>query len=101
MRAIGAIVEGPATVGRLASVLSGLAALVVVLAVPVSSAQAGLATDPVPYMGWNTYYGVGGVFNEAMIKSVAGSLVSSGLAATRSSGLTSVGLRGHATAAAS
>ena len=36
--------------------------------------------DPVPYMGWNTYYGVGGVFNEATIKSVAESLISSGLA---------------------
>ena len=33
-----------------------------------------------PYMGWNTYYGVGGGFDEAAIKSVAGSLVSTGLA---------------------
>jgi alpha-galactosidase len=64
----------------LASLVSGLAALVAVLAIPVSSAQATLATVPVPYMGWNTYYGVGGVFNEAAIKSVAGSLISSGLA---------------------
>jgi alpha-galactosidase len=31
-------------------------------------------------MGWNTYYGVGGVFNEDTIKSVASSLVSGGLA---------------------
>jgi alpha-galactosidase len=31
-------------------------------------------------MGWNTYYGVGGTFNEATIKSVASSLISSGLA---------------------
>ena len=38
------------------------------------SAQATLATDPVPYMGWNTYYGVGGRFNEATVKSVASSL---------------------------
>jgi alpha-galactosidase len=35
---------------------------------------------PTPYMGWNTYYGVGGYFNEATIKSVASSLISSGLA---------------------
>jgi alpha-galactosidase len=31
-------------------------------------------------MGWNTYYGVGGVFNEAKVKSVARSLISTGLA---------------------
>src|SRR5947209_3969595 len=31
-------------------------------------------------MGWNTYYGVGGGFNESTIKSVASSLTSSGLA---------------------
>lgn len=39
-----------------------------------------LAMASVPYMGWNTYYGVGGVFDEATIKSVAESLISSGLA---------------------
>jgi alpha-galactosidase len=31
-------------------------------------------------MGWNTYYGVGGSFDEATIKSVADTLISSGLA---------------------
>jgi alpha-galactosidase len=31
-------------------------------------------------MGWNTYYGVGGYFDESTIKSVASSLISSGLA---------------------
>ena len=46
---------------------------------PVSSAEASLATDSVPYMGWNTYYGMGGVFDESTIKSVAESLISSGL----------------------
>ncbi len=78
-RAIRAIIEGRDSVHWLACLLSGLA-VVLVLAVPVSSARAALATDPVPYMGWNTYYGVGGVFNEATIKSVADSLLSSGLA---------------------
>jgi alpha-galactosidase len=80
MNAIEAVVSGRAGRRWLASLVSGLAALVAVLAIPVSSAQATLATVPVPYMGWNTYYGVGGVFNEAAIKSVAGSLISSGLA---------------------
>jgi len=33
-----------------------------------------------PYMGWNTYYGVGGVFDEQTIMSVADALVDRGLA---------------------
>src|ERR1700727_399567 len=32
-----------------------------------------------PYMGWNTYYGVGGVFDEQTILSVARSLLEDGL----------------------
>ena len=38
---------------------------------------AGAAT---PYMGWNTYYGVGGVFDEQTILSVAHALIDRGLA---------------------
>ena len=34
----------------------------------------------VPYMGWNTYYGVGGVFDERTITSVAQALIDRGLA---------------------
>jgi alpha-galactosidase len=34
----------------------------------------------VPYMGWNTYYGVGGVFDEQTILSVAQALLHRGLA---------------------
>ena len=34
----------------------------------------------VPYMGWNTYYGVGGIFDEGTIISVARSLLHRGLA---------------------
>jgi alpha-galactosidase len=34
----------------------------------------------VPYMGWNTYYGVGGIFDERTIISVANSLLHRGLA---------------------
>jgi alpha-galactosidase len=33
-----------------------------------------------PYMGWNTYYGVGGTYNEQTITSVADALVTRGLA---------------------
>ncbi|HEY2656571.1 MAG TPA: PASTA domain-containing protein [Solirubrobacteraceae bacterium] len=62
------------------ALVSGLATLLVVMAIPVGSARATLAPTPVPYMGWNTYYGVGGVFDESTIKSVAESLISGGLA---------------------
>jgi hypothetical protein len=34
----------------------------------------------VPYMGWNTYYGVGGIFDEGTILSVANALLDRGLA---------------------
>ena len=61
--------------------VSGLATVLVVLAIPVSSAKATLATVPVPYMGWNTYYGVGGTFNRGGRSSRSPeSLISSGLA---------------------
>jgi YVTN family beta-propeller protein len=46
--------------------------------VPASSRAATLA--PTPTMGWNPYYGLGGKFSEAVIKSVANSLISTGLA---------------------
>jgi alpha-galactosidase len=59
--------------------LGGLVALATMFALPVS-ANATLAPTPTPYMGWNTFYGVGGIFNESTIKSVASSLISSGLA---------------------
>ncbi len=42
------------------------------------SAAAALAATP--YMGWNTYYGLGGTFNEQTILSVANALISDGLA---------------------
>ena len=60
------------------AVLGLLAAFVILVALPMS-ANANLAQTPTPYMGWNTYYGVGGVFDESTIKSVASSLISSGL----------------------
>jgi alpha-galactosidase len=59
-------------------VLGLAAALFTSTMAPVTSSAAILA--PTPYMGWNTYYGVGGNFNETTIKSVASSLISTGLA---------------------
>jgi alpha-galactosidase len=41
--------------------------------------QADALADP-PYMGWNTYYGVGGIFDEQTIISVAQALIDRGLA---------------------
>ena len=80
---------------RFSALLGGLtaAALVtaslVTAAVPASAAPAAVAPapaasdtqvlSPTPYMGWNTYYGLGGDFTDATIRSVADSLVSRGL----------------------
>ncbi len=41
---------------------------------------AAVASTQTPYMGWNTYYGVGGVFDQATIVSVARALLHRGLA---------------------
>jgi alpha-galactosidase len=51
------------------------------LAAPATSIeqQADALADP-PYMGWNTYYGVGGIFDEQTIISVAQALIDRGLA---------------------
>jgi alpha-galactosidase len=46
---------------------------------PTSTAPPWVAAQ-VPYMGWNTYYGVGGVFSQSTIISVAQSLLHRGLA---------------------
>ena len=52
--------------------------------VDAAAASSGGAAPPVlaatPYMGWNTYYGVGGVFDQQTIISVAESLINRGLA---------------------
>jgi alpha-galactosidase len=66
-------------IGRLITCfLLGVAGVVSATAVPAASRAALLA--PTPYMGWNTYYGVGGHFDETTIKSVANALISTGLA---------------------
>jgi alpha-galactosidase len=45
-----------------------------------TSAAASPPLAPTPYMGWNTYYGVGGIFSEQTVLSVARSLLRDGLA---------------------
>ena len=55
-----------------------MAVSAVLLAFSPSSSAAIPPTTP--YMGWNTYYGLGGRFNESTVESVAASLISSGLA---------------------
>jgi alpha-galactosidase len=69
----------------LASVLASvLACLAVAVAVDAgngaNASAAGTVLVPTPYMGWNTYYGVGGVFDQQEILSVAKSLIDRGLA---------------------
>ena len=72
---------------RLSALLGGLIAAALVTASLATAASASAAPttqaeviSPTPYMGWNTYYGLGGDFTEATIRSVADSLVSRGLA---------------------
>jgi alpha-galactosidase len=45
-----------------------------------SSASGMQALAPTPYMGWNTYYGVGGVYDQRTIISVATAILRRGLA---------------------
>jgi Alpha galactosidase A/Alpha galactosidase C-terminal beta sandwich domain/Glucodextranase, domain B len=56
-----------------------VAAPVLALVISVGSADATLATTPVPYMGWNPYYAKLDGSDEATFESVAQSLISSGL----------------------
>jgi alpha-galactosidase len=66
-------------VRRLITSALGLATAVMLVTLPVSSAQASLTTTPVPYMGWNPYYASLGGSNEATFEAVANSLISTGL----------------------
>lgn len=70
---------GFSVVGRRWGLLVLAAAFSLLTAVSASSSAAAILA-PTPYMGWNTYYGVGGGFNESTIESVANSLISTGLA---------------------
>ena len=51
-----------------------------VAATDASGAGQNVVLAATPYMGWNTYYGVGGVFNQQTIISVANALLRTGLA---------------------
>jgi alpha-galactosidase len=62
----------------LSLVTASLAGEVASAKTPSSRPAAVLAS--VPYMGWNTYYGVGGMFNEQTIVSAAHALINRGLA---------------------
>jgi alpha-galactosidase len=48
--------------------------------VPTALAASAPPLASAPYMGWNTYYGVGGIYDEQKIVSVADSLLRRGLA---------------------
>jgi alpha-galactosidase len=75
-------------VKRLSALLGGVIAAALVassLATAAAPASAAPTTQPdvispTPYLGWNTYYGLGGDFTDATIRSVADSLVNRGLA---------------------
>lgn len=61
----------------LALLLGTLGGVVAPSARPAAAAPKPLA--PTPYQGWNTYYGLGGAFDETTIHRVADALVSRGL----------------------
>lgn len=67
------------------SLLSAVVGIGLAPALLVSSAQPALALDNglarTPYMGWNTYYGLGDAFNDAKIRLEADAMVSRGLKA--------------------
>ncbi len=69
---------------RLIRVSAGLLMALTIAATGVVRTGDARAATPVlaatPYMGWNTYYGVGGVFNQQTIISVAESMLHRGLA---------------------
>jgi Alpha galactosidase A/Alpha galactosidase C-terminal beta sandwich domain/Divergent InlB B-repeat domain len=57
-----------------------LVSIAVGLSFAVASAGTATALSSTPYMGWNTYYGLGRVFDQGTITSVAQSLLDRGLA---------------------
>lgn len=65
--------------GFAAAAVVAAAAVAVGVAPPAAALDNGLARTP--YLGWNTYYGLGSSFDEATIESVADSIVSRGLKA--------------------
>jgi alpha-galactosidase len=65
----------------LAAVVLGATAVVVPLATAPSAAALDNGLARTPYLGWNTYYGLGTKFNEQTIKAEADAIVSRGLKA--------------------
>ena len=65
--------------GFAAAAVVAAAAVAVGVAPPAAALDNGLARTP--YLGWNTYYGLGSSFDETTIESVADSIVSRGLKA--------------------
>lgn len=71
--------------GVASAFLCAMSALGLVTALLVGSSTAALALDNglarTPYMGWNTYYGLGSNYNDATIRTRADAMVSRGLLA--------------------
>ncbi|GIF90285.1 glycoside hydrolase family 27 protein [Catellatospora chokoriensis] len=84
-----ALAAGPATTGTTTNAVTAAAGTAEDQGAP-NYFSSGLA--PTPYMGWNTYFGLGGDPTETEIKSVADFLVSSGL---RDAGYTYVWIDGN------
>ncbi len=74
-----------APLASVAMMASGAVAVVVGASVPLLAATPAYALDNglarTPYMGWNTFYGLGSTFDEQTVQSEADAMVSRGLAA--------------------
>ena len=70
---------------RISRLATAIALAATAFVVPIATAQHAAALDNglarTPYLGWNTYYGLGSNFNEQTIKSEADAIVSRGLKA--------------------
>src|SRR4051794_1088340 len=71
--------------GHLRSLLATFTLVAAAAFVPLAAAPPATALDNglarTPYLGWNTYYGLGTKFDEQMIKAEADAIVSRGLKA--------------------
>ncbi|GAA0925871.1 NPCBM/NEW2 domain-containing protein [Kribbella koreensis] len=79
MKRLSALLGGALSAVLVTAAVATTAAATTTSATPQAAATTSPVLSPTPYMGWNTYYGLGGDFTETTIRSVADSMVSRGL----------------------
>src|SRR5690349_19249780 len=78
-RFLGGVIAAALVAGAFAATTTPAVAAQATATATAPAAAPATVLSPTPYMGWNTYYGLGGDFTEDTIKSVADSMVSRGL----------------------